>query len=90
MTASVREPEQTPPGRAATLVLLAVVFINLMGFGILMPILPFYAQSFHAPAWQVTCAFTAFSIGNFFTEPIWGRMSDRIWRRPILIATFDL
>ena len=69
------------------LVLLGVVFINLMGFGILMPILPFYAQSFHAPAWQVTWAFAAFSIGNFFAEPVWGRLSDRIGRRPILIGT---
>jgi DHA1 family tetracycline resistance protein-like MFS transporter len=68
-------------------VLLAVVFINLMGFGILMPILPFYAQSFHAPAWQVTWVFAAFSIGNFFAEPVWGRLSDRIGRRPILIGT---
>ncbi len=76
-----------PPGRAAVLVLLAVVFINLMGFGILMPILPFYAQSFHAPAWQVTWVFAAFSIGNVFAEPVWGRLSDRIGRRPILIGT---
>ena len=87
MTAPASEPQQTPPGRAAMAVLLLVVFINLMGFGILMPILPFYAQSFHAPAWQVTWVFTAFSIGNFFAEPIWGRLSDRIGRRPILIAT---
>jgi MFS family permease len=76
-----------PPGRAALLVLLAVVFINLMGFGILMPILPFYAQSFHAPVWQVTWVFAAFSIGNVFAEPVWGRLSDRIGRRPILIGT---
>jgi MFS family permease len=69
------------------LVLLAVVFINLMGFGILMPILPFYAQSFHAPAWQVTWVFAAFSIGNVFAEPVWGRLSDHIGRRPILIGT---
>jgi MFS family permease len=68
-------------------VLLLVVFVNLVGFGILMPILPFYAQSFHAPAWQVTWAFSAFSIGNFFAEPVWGRLSDRIGRRPILIGT---
>jgi MFS family permease len=86
MTPPASAPQQIP-GRAALLVLLAVVFINLMGFGILMPILPFYAQSFHAPAWQVTWAFTAFSIGNFFAEPVWGRLSDRIGRRPILIGT---
>jgi MFS family permease len=76
-----------PPGRAAVLVLLAVVFVNLMGFGILMPILPFYAQAFHAPAWQVTWVFAAFSIGNVFAEPVWGRLSDQIGRRPILIGT---
>jgi len=69
------------------LVLLLVVFVNLVGFGILMPILPFYAQAYHAPAWQVTWMFTAFSVGNFFAEPFWGRLSDRIGRRPILIGT---
>jgi MFS family permease len=52
-----------------------------------MPILPFYAQAFHAPAWQVTWMFAAFSIGNLFAEPIWGRLSDRIGRRPILLGT---
>jgi MFS family permease len=79
--------DQLPPGRPAMLVLLLVVFVNLVGFGILMPILPFYAQAFHAPAWQVTWMFTAFSIGNFFAEPVWGRLSDRIGRRPILLGT---
>lgn len=79
--------DRSPPGRPAMLVLLLVVFVNLVGFGILMPILPFYAQAFHAPAWQVTWMFTAFSIGNFFAEPIWGRLSDRIGRRPILLGT---
>ena len=79
--------DQSPPGRPAMLVLLLVVFVNLVGFGILMPILPFYAQAFHAPAWQVTWMFTAFSIGNFFAEPVWGRLSDRLGRRPILLGT---
>jgi len=85
MTTGVRV--QPPSGRPAMLVLLLVVFVNLVGFGILMPILPFYAQAFHAPAWQVTWMFAAFSIGNFFAEPIWGRLSDRIGRRPILLGT---
>jgi MFS family permease len=87
MTAPPSDSTQPPPGRPATLVLLLVVFVNLVGFGILMPILPFYAQAFHAPAWQVTWMFTAFSIGNFFAEPVWGRLSDRIGRRPILLGT---
>ena len=69
------------------LVLLLVVFVNLMGFGVLLPILPFYGRSFHAPVWLVTWVFTAFSIGNFFAEPVWGRLSDRIGRRPILLGT---
>ncbi|HEY4031071.1 MAG TPA: MFS transporter [Caulobacteraceae bacterium] len=87
MSAPASDPAPSPPGRPAMLVLLLVVFVNLVGFGILMPILPFYAQAFRAPAWQVTWMFTAFSIGNFFAEPIWGRLSDRIGRRPILLGT---
>jgi MFS family permease len=87
MTAPESDQTKAPPGRPAMLVLLLVVFVNLMGFGVLMPILPFYAQAFHAPAWQVTWMFAAFSIGNFFAEPIWGRLSDRIGRRPILLGT---
>ena len=69
------------------LVLLLVVFINLVGFGILLPILPFYGRAFHAPVWLITWVFSAFSIGNFFAEPLWGRLSDRIGRRPILLGT---
>ncbi|HUO21785.1 MAG TPA: MFS transporter [Caulobacteraceae bacterium] len=68
-------------------VLLVVVFVNLAGFGVLLPILPFYARAFHAPVWLVTWVFTAFSLGNFFAEPTWGRLSDKIGRRPILLGT---
>ncbi|MGZ3370464.1 MAG: MFS transporter [Caulobacteraceae bacterium] len=87
MSAPESDPDPPPPGRPAMLVLLLVVFVNLVGFGILMPILPFYAQAFRAPAWQVTWIFTAFSSGTFFAEPGWGRLSDRIGRRPILLGT---
>jgi len=72
---------------AALPTLLSVMFINLLGFGIVIPILPFYAKSFDAPAWQIALIFSAYAIGAFFGEPFWGRLSDRVGRKPILIST---
>ncbi len=83
------------PAVAATLnaspralyVLLLVVFINLVGFGLVIPLLPFYAKALNASPWQVTAMFSAYSLGQFIAEPFWGRLSDRIGRRPVLIVT---
>src|SRR5258708_24991765 len=72
---------------AALPTLLAVMFINLLGGGSVVALLPFYAKSFQAPAWQVAFIFSAYSIGAFFGEPFWGRLSDRIGRKPILVST---
>jgi MFS family permease len=63
------------------------MFINLLGFGIIVPLLPFYAKSFQAPPWQVALIFSAYAVGAFFGEPFWGRLSDRLGRKPILIST---
>ncbi|MBV8977599.1 MAG: MFS transporter [Alphaproteobacteria bacterium] len=72
---------------AALPTLLAVMFVNMVGFGIVVPLLPFYAKSFSAPAWQMALIFSAYAAGAFFGEPFWGRMSDRLGRKPILIST---
>jgi len=72
---------------AAIPTLLAVMFVNMVGFGIVVPLLPFYAKSFSAPAWQMALIFSAYAAGAFFGEPFWGRMSDRLGRKPILIST---
>ncbi len=73
--------------RRALLVLLGVIYLMIAGFGLVIPLLPFFAQAFDAPAWQVTAMFSAFSLGQFIGEPIWGKLSDRVGRRPVLIGT---
>ena len=84
MTSAALPP---PPSRSALFVLFGVVFINLVGFGIVIPLLPFYGQSLDAPTWQVTIMFSAYSLGQFVAEPFWGRLSDRIGRKPVLLIT---
>jgi MFS family permease len=59
----------------------------MLGFGIIVPLLPFYAKSMNAAPWQIGAIFSAYSMGGFFGEPFWGRLSDRYGRKPLLIST---
>lgn len=63
------------------------VFIDLVGFGIIMPILPYYAQRFGAHGIGYAALLGAFSLMQFLATALLGRLSDRIGRRPILLAT---
>ena len=67
-------------------IIFITVFIDLLGFGIIIPLLPFYAQSFGASAFTIGLLGTVFSLMQFLVAPLCGRWSDRIGRRPIILA----
>ncbi len=67
-------------------VLLATVLVDMIGFGIVLPLLPFYAEDLGATAFQVTMIIASFSAMQLIAAPIWGRFSDRTGRRRLLIA----
>ncbi len=68
----------------ATIIFLTV-FIDLIGFGIVIPLAPFYAEHFGATALLVGLLQASFSLMQFLFAPIWGRLSDRIGRRPVIL-----
>jgi MFS transporter, DHA1 family, tetracycline resistance protein len=67
--------------------LFLIVFVDLVGFGLVIPLLPFYALRFTASPQQVTLLLAVYSLMQLFTAPLWGRLSDRVGRRPILIVS---
>jgi len=69
------------------LVLFFTVFIDLVGFGIVLPLQPFYAQNFGAAPEIITLVAASFTLTQFLFAPVWGRLSDRIGRRPVLLVT---
>lgn len=79
--------QTAPAPRPALFTLFAIVVIDLIGFGIVIPILPFYAKSFAADAGTLGLLVTAYSGCQFLFAPLWGRLSDRFGRRPVMLAT---
>ncbi len=79
-------PEAAPRSKKAPLFIIFVtVFIDLLGFGIVLPLLPRYAKAFNAEGLTIGLLMASFSAMQFVFAPIWGRVSDRIGRRPVLL-----
>ncbi|WP_066413036.1 MFS transporter [Halorubrum aethiopicum] len=73
--------------RRALAVVIGVVFIDLVGFGIVIPILPFYVRSFGVSDAFIGLIAASYSLAQFLAAPTLGRLSDRVGRRPVLLAS---
>jgi DHA1 family tetracycline resistance protein-like MFS transporter len=67
------------------LIIFLTIFVNLVGFGIIIPLLPFYAETFGAPPFVIGLLFAVFSLCQLVAAPVLGGLSDRYGRRPVLI-----
>ncbi len=75
--------------KSALFTVFLVVLVDLMGFGIVLPLLPFYASKFGASAVWIGVLYSVYSLAQLVFSPVWGGISDKIGRRPImLLSTF--
>ena len=68
-------------------ILFLIVFIDLVGFGIIIPLLPFYGEHYQASPAVVGFLMATYSFTQFLAAPVWGRLSDRVGRRPVLLIS---
>ena len=74
-------------GLSPTSVIFMTIFIDITGFGMIIPLLPFYAETFYAGPAALGVLVASFSIMQFIFSPILGRLSDNVGRRPVLLLS---
>jgi len=79
--------ERTRRMDAPMALILMTVVIDLIGFGIVLPILPLWAQHFGASATEIGLLSASYSLMQVIFAPMWGRLSDRVGRRPVILIT---
>lgn len=77
----------TVPRRRAFATIFLTILLDLIGFGMILPLLPFYAQQFRATPLAIGLLFSSYSLAQLVFAPILGRLSDRTGRRPVLLAS---
>lgn len=78
-------PPRTNGGLPASVVVFVTVFVDLIGFGIVLPLLPGYAARFGSGETMIGLLVASFPLMQFLVAPWWGRLSDRIGRRPVIL-----
>ncbi len=76
-----------PQSRRAVAVVVAVVFVDLLGFGVIIPVLPFYVRSFGVSDVFIGLLAASYSLAQFGAAPVLGRISDERGRRPVLMLS---
>jgi DHA1 family tetracycline resistance protein-like MFS transporter len=76
--------------RRSLAILFVIVFIDLLGFGMVIPVMALYAERLGAPDSQIGWLMTGYSAMQFVFTPIWGRLSDRLGRRPLLLLSIAM
>jgi multidrug resistance protein len=71
-------------------VLFLTIFIDLLGFGVIIPILPNFARALQASSWQIGFLVASYSLMNFIFAPFWGALSDKMGRKPVILISVAL
>src|SRR5262247_2308002 len=73
--------------KSPLVILLLTVMLDLIGFGIVLPLLPTYAKDLGASPFMIGLIAAIFSIMQFIFSPLWGKLSDKIGRRPVMLIS---
>ncbi len=76
-----------PTAKQVLPIVFLTILLDLLGFGLVIPIAPFYAQHFGATPKVITLLGAAYSLMQLIFMPMWGRLSDRIGRRPVILMS---
>jgi MFS transporter, DHA1 family, tetracycline resistance protein len=67
--------------------LFLIVFVDLLGFGLIIPLFPFFGERLGASPTLITAGIAVYSLGQFVATPLWGRLSDALGRKPIFMIS---
>ena len=89
MTSAIQTPNtlSAPPLGKVLVPVFLIVFTDIMGFGLMIPLLPFYAEHFGASAFTVGLLLSVFALCQLLAGPPLGQLSDRIGRKPVLVIS---
>ena len=73
--------------RSPLIILFVTIFLDLLGFGLIIPLIPIYIQHYGGKPWTGGALLACFSLMQFIFSPIWGRTSDRVGRRPMILLS---